>query len=97
MAPQRGEGEGFHTLQEVPVCPAFPLPPHQLVNVDAGAAPSSSAIVPIPAGTQPPSITVTASAPSLSSASVTIATSIAWADSVMAVAAANVGAAYLGA
>ena len=78
------------------------LPPRQLsyvlqlVNIDAGAAPSSSSIVEIPEGTLPPTITVTATAAGLTSSSVTLGTSVSWNDSVMAVAAANVGSAYVG-
>lgn len=67
----------------------------QLVNVDAGAAPSSSGIVVIPNGSAPPSIVVTVTSPGLVSASVTLNTSVSWDDSVMATAAANVGNAYV--
>ncbi len=58
------------------------------VNVDAGGGPASSAIKPL-AG-PPPLITVSASAPGLPAATLDIPTSVADADGVLAVAAANV-------
>ena len=88
---------GTHHCFHAPLtAPASSIVAPQLVNVDAGAAPSSSGVVPIPAGTAPPVITVTASSPGLPTVTVTLNTSVAWDDSVLAVAAANVGTAYIG-
>ena len=58
------------------------------VNVDAGGGPGSSAVKPL-AG-PPPAITLAASAPGLPAATLDIPTSVADADGVLAVAAANV-------
>lgn len=66
------------------------------VNVDAGAGPLSSKVVPLGPGEEPPSIVITATSPGLTPATITIPTSVDVADSVLAVATANVQAAYLG-
>jgi hypothetical protein len=66
------------------------------LNVEAGKGPLASAILQGPNGGAPTAITVTASSPGLTSASITIPLSVDPADSVLAVAAASVGAAYIG-
>jgi len=63
------------------------------VNVDAGGGPASSAVKPLDG--PPPAITVSASAPGLPTVTINIPTSAAAADAVLAVAAANVQAAYV--
>lgn len=66
-----------------------------LLNPEAGAGPASAVIV---QGSAPPatSFTVTATAPGLPSASIVVPLSTDPADSVLAVAAASVGSAYIG-
>ena len=65
------------------------------VNPDAGGSPYSATI--LPAGSTPPtSMTVTVTSPGLTTATYVVALSVAPADEVFAVAAANVGRAAIG-
>lgn len=66
------------------------------INLDAGAGPRSSSIMQGPSGGAPTSLTVTASAPGLPSATINVPLSVNPADEVLAVAAASVGAAFIG-